>query len=111
MDLDHADKEFMRMALELAARGRGLVSPNPMVRAVVVERQPEFWARAITKRPAGAMPRSMPWRKQKEKRRGNRLCESRALLPFWPESALYQPLNCCGNYPGGGGSDGSESQG
>jgi diaminohydroxyphosphoribosylaminopyrimidine deaminase/5-amino-6-(5-phosphoribosylamino)uracil reductase len=37
MDLDHADKEFMRMALELAARGRGLVSPNPMVGAVVVK--------------------------------------------------------------------------
>jgi len=31
------DEKFMRMALELAARGRGLVAPNPMVGAVVVK--------------------------------------------------------------------------
>jgi len=30
------DERFMREALELAARGRGLVSPNPLVGAVVV---------------------------------------------------------------------------
>jgi diaminohydroxyphosphoribosylaminopyrimidine deaminase/5-amino-6-(5-phosphoribosylamino)uracil reductase len=34
-DLDR-DVRFMRRALELAARGRGLTSPNPMVGAVVV---------------------------------------------------------------------------
>ncbi len=32
-----ADECFMREALELAARGRGLVSPNPMVGAVLVK--------------------------------------------------------------------------
>jgi diaminohydroxyphosphoribosylaminopyrimidine deaminase/5-amino-6-(5-phosphoribosylamino)uracil reductase len=32
-----ADREFMRQALELAARGRGLTSPNPMVGAVVAK--------------------------------------------------------------------------
>lgn len=31
------DQEYMRMALELAARGSGWVSPNPMVGAVVVK--------------------------------------------------------------------------
>ncbi|MFO7709107.1 MAG: bifunctional diaminohydroxyphosphoribosylaminopyrimidine deaminase/5-amino-6-(5-phosphoribosylamino)uracil reductase RibD [Desulfobacterales bacterium] len=31
------DRRFMQMALELAARGRGLTSPNPMVGAVVVK--------------------------------------------------------------------------
>jgi len=31
------DRDFMRRALELAARGRGYVSPNPMVGAVVVK--------------------------------------------------------------------------
>lgn len=31
------DSRFMQMALELAARGRGLTSPNPMVGAVVVK--------------------------------------------------------------------------
>ena len=31
------DEHFMRMALELAARGRGTTSPNPMVGAVVVQ--------------------------------------------------------------------------
>jgi diaminohydroxyphosphoribosylaminopyrimidine deaminase / 5-amino-6-(5-phosphoribosylamino)uracil reductase len=31
------DNEFMRMALELAARGAGYVAPNPMVGAVVVQ--------------------------------------------------------------------------
>ena len=30
------DEDYMRMALELAARGRGCTSPNPMVGAVVV---------------------------------------------------------------------------
>ncbi|MCU0560487.1 MAG: bifunctional diaminohydroxyphosphoribosylaminopyrimidine deaminase/5-amino-6-(5-phosphoribosylamino)uracil reductase RibD [Desulfobacterales bacterium] len=33
------DTRFMQMALELAARGRGLTSPNPMVGAVVVKDQ------------------------------------------------------------------------
>jgi diaminohydroxyphosphoribosylaminopyrimidine deaminase / 5-amino-6-(5-phosphoribosylamino)uracil reductase len=31
------DNEFMRMALELAARGAGYVAPNPMIGAVVVQ--------------------------------------------------------------------------
>ena len=36
-DAAHVDHErHMRRALELAALGRGLVSPNPMVGAVVV---------------------------------------------------------------------------
>ena len=35
--LENADQKFMRMALDLAARGRGRVSPNPMVGAVVVK--------------------------------------------------------------------------
>jgi diaminohydroxyphosphoribosylaminopyrimidine deaminase/5-amino-6-(5-phosphoribosylamino)uracil reductase len=34
--LQMTDEAFMRRALELAARGRGLTSPNPMVGAVVV---------------------------------------------------------------------------
>ncbi len=33
-----SDEQFMRTALELAARGRGYVSPNPMVGAVLVKR-------------------------------------------------------------------------
>ncbi len=33
------DRRFMQIALELAARGRGLTSPNPMVGAVVVKDQ------------------------------------------------------------------------
>ena len=32
-----ADELFLRQALELAARGRGLASPNPMVGAVIVD--------------------------------------------------------------------------
>jgi len=32
-----ADQLFLRQALELAARGRGLASPNPMVGAVIVD--------------------------------------------------------------------------
>ena len=31
------DKQFMNLALELAARGRGTTSPNPMVGAVIVK--------------------------------------------------------------------------
>ncbi|MBL7179552.1 MAG: bifunctional diaminohydroxyphosphoribosylaminopyrimidine deaminase/5-amino-6-(5-phosphoribosylamino)uracil reductase RibD [Pseudomonadota bacterium] len=31
------DKRFMKMALDLAARGRGFTSPNPMVGAVIVK--------------------------------------------------------------------------
>lgn len=36
MNAREADERFMRRALELAGRGRGLTSPNPMVGAVVV---------------------------------------------------------------------------
>jgi len=32
----NSDKEFLKTAIDLAARGRGFVSPNPMVGAVVV---------------------------------------------------------------------------
>lgn len=31
-----ADEEYMRMALELAVKGKGWVAPNPMVGAVIV---------------------------------------------------------------------------
>jgi diaminohydroxyphosphoribosylaminopyrimidine deaminase/5-amino-6-(5-phosphoribosylamino)uracil reductase len=37
MSFSPADHRFMKMALRLAARGAGLVSPNPMVGAVVVQ--------------------------------------------------------------------------
>src|SRR5690348_1598710 len=36
MNDPETDQWFMRRALELAARGQGLVEPNPMVGAVVV---------------------------------------------------------------------------
>ncbi len=32
----NSDEKYMRLALELAARGRGLVEPNPMVGAIIV---------------------------------------------------------------------------
>jgi diaminohydroxyphosphoribosylaminopyrimidine deaminase/5-amino-6-(5-phosphoribosylamino)uracil reductase len=32
-----ADELFLKQALELAARGQGLASPNPMVGAVIVD--------------------------------------------------------------------------
>ncbi|HXZ25119.1 MAG TPA: riboflavin biosynthesis protein RibD, partial [Nitrospiria bacterium] len=32
------DERWMRMALRLAEKGRGTVSPNPMVGAVIVKR-------------------------------------------------------------------------
>jgi len=35
---DKADRQFMQRALELAARGRGRTSPNPMVGAVIVRK-------------------------------------------------------------------------
>ena len=38
MDRAHEDRKHMKTALRLAARGRGYVSPNPMVGAVVVRR-------------------------------------------------------------------------
>jgi diaminohydroxyphosphoribosylaminopyrimidine deaminase / 5-amino-6-(5-phosphoribosylamino)uracil reductase len=37
MSLHKPDQRYMKMALRLAARGAGLVSPNPMVGAVVVQ--------------------------------------------------------------------------
>ncbi len=36
MAFDESDRSFMRQALDLAEKGRGLVEPNPMVGAVVV---------------------------------------------------------------------------
>ena len=35
--VDRVDESFMRMALDCARRGRGLVEPNPMVGAVIVK--------------------------------------------------------------------------
>jgi len=32
-----ADELFLKQALELAARGRGLASPNPLVGALIVD--------------------------------------------------------------------------
>ena len=49
----------MRRALELAARGWGRVSPNPMVGAVVLRDDVPSWARAGTRDPAPRTPRSM----------------------------------------------------
>ena len=37
MDASRSDAQHMRRALRLAARGRGRVSPNPMVGAVIVD--------------------------------------------------------------------------
>ena len=46
------DQSYMKLALSLAARGEGWVSPNPMVGAVVV-RRPEAVGRGYHRR-AGA---------------------------------------------------------
>src|SRR5437667_11786983 len=37
MSLMHTDADFMRRAIDLAMRGRGLVEPNPMVGCVIVK--------------------------------------------------------------------------
>ena len=38
MNVSSRDREFMTLALRLAAKGRGHTSPNPMVGAVIVNR-------------------------------------------------------------------------
>ncbi len=53
------DHRFMQMALDLAARGRGFTSPNPMVAAVVV-RDGAVVGRGYHQFAGGRMPRSTP---------------------------------------------------
>ena len=50
------DQDYMRLALELAARGRGWTAPNPMVGAVLVKEGRiigQGWHRRGAARPAG----------------------------------------------------------
>ena len=37
MDRDQIDRQYMQMALEMAALGKGYTNPNPMVGAVIVK--------------------------------------------------------------------------
>ena len=37
------DRQYMKMALELAQKGMGFTAPNPMVGAVIVKRRKSHW--------------------------------------------------------------------
>ena len=39
------DSDYMKVALELAEKGCGFTSPNPMVGAVIVKKWANYWAR------------------------------------------------------------------
>ena len=54
------DARFMRRALELAERGRGLTSPNPMVGAVIVSDE-QIVGEGYHERAGGPTPRSSRW--------------------------------------------------
>ena len=53
-------ERFMRRALELAERGRGLTSPNPLVGAVVVTSGGDVVGEGFHARAGGPTPRSRP---------------------------------------------------
>lgn len=82
-----ADNMFMRRALQLAANGRGFVSPNPMVGAVIVGPDGtiigEGWHRAYGGPHAEVQAvASVP----------------EHLRPLFPESTIYVTLEPCSHY-------------
>ena len=59
MTFNENDYKYMRRALQLAAAGRGHVSPNPMVGAVIVAPTDVSLAKAGTRNTAVRTPKSM----------------------------------------------------
>jgi diaminohydroxyphosphoribosylaminopyrimidine deaminase/5-amino-6-(5-phosphoribosylamino)uracil reductase len=88
-----ADKNFMKMALRLAARGAGWVSPNPMVGAVVM-RQGEVVGRGWHRRYGGPHAEVEALRAAGEQARGATLyvtlepCNHHGLTPPCTEAIL-----------------------
>jgi len=78
----------MQMALELAARGRGLTSPNPLVGAVVVNNGVVVGLDSIHS-PAGRMPRSAPMTPQAAPRAAPRCMSIWSLQPYRAHPAVH----------------------
>ena len=82
------DEQYMRRAIELAKRGMGYTSPNPMVGAVIVkdgriigegwhERYGELHAERNALKHCKESPRG-----------ADNVCDSRALLSSWQAAAM-----------------------
>ena len=75
---ERTPEDYMQMVLELARRGEGKVSPNPMVGCVVVK---EGRVIATAQCPAALYRGS---------HRRRALCEFGTLLSLWQDTALYR---------------------
>ncbi len=93
MSFSQADARYMKMALRLAARGAGRVSPNPMVGAVVVQKG-EIVGRGWHRRYGGAHAEVEALADAGEKARGATLyvtlepCNHHGLTPPCTEAVL-----------------------
>ena len=56
------DRQYMKMALELAQKGMGFTAPNPMVGAVIVKAEKSL-ARDITENTVNFMRREKLWQR------------------------------------------------
>ena len=81
------DSDYMKIALQLAKKGCGFTSPNPMVGAVIVKEGRiigqgwhEKYGEAHAERNALAACTENP----------NHVCDFRTLLPLWKAAALHQ---------------------
>ena len=87
------DSAHLRAALELAERGRGRVSPNPLVGAVLV-RDGEVIGEGHPRRARRAARRARRARRRPRPRRGPRrrdpLRDARALRPRGPPASLHR---------------------
>ena len=97
------DKDYMRLALQLAKKGCGWTSPNPMVGAVVVKEGRiigqgwhQRYGQAHAERNALASCTEDP-------ARSDPVCDIGAVLPLRKAAALRGCDSGCGHPPGGRG--------
>ena len=84
-DDDMSDEEYMRLALHLAEKGCGWVSPNPMVGAVIVK-EGRIIGRGWHEKYGGLHP----------------VCDAGALLPLWQTAPLRGRHSGSRHPPGSG---------
>ena len=99
MNVDTPHARFMRQALRLAAKGRGFVSPNPMVGAVVVQ-QGEVVGQGFHQRVGGSHAEVNALRDAGDKARGATLyvtlepCHHHGRTPPCTQAVLEEGVTC-----------------
>ena len=82
------DRQYMKMALELAQKGMGFTAPNPMVGAVIVKKN--HWSgisQKIRRTPCGERSSGSVYGRTQ---RSIYICYFRTLLPLWKTASMRE---------------------